>query len=227
MDELLRWRPTCRWPRGGGSAEASWPSSRSGENPRPGEDRGPQDSEELLGQVMVRQSRALQRLSRIACRAAATYVRNGSVVDLQITKGEVAAMVAGSELYKIKIEVAPVKARAVESDLPGLRRNRSIRWSNCCRAVSPKASWSGCAARVTACFRRRKRSSYRAAARTGRTCASTWRRCSMASAPGSTKSPSFCSCCAAWMKRNCIDNAGQDLPLSKATPGAGKVLDDK
>ena len=39
-----------------------------------------------------------------------TYVRNGSVVDLQIRKGEVAAMVSGSQLYKIKITIAPVKA---------------------------------------------------------------------------------------------------------------------
>jgi len=38
-----------------------------------------------------------------------TYVRNGSVVDLQIAKGEVLALVAGSELYKIKIGIAPVK----------------------------------------------------------------------------------------------------------------------
>jgi len=38
-----------------------------------------------------------------------SYVRNGSVVDLQIGKGEIAAMVAGSELYKIKITIAPVK----------------------------------------------------------------------------------------------------------------------
>src|ERR1700726_3963228 len=38
-----------------------------------------------------------------------TYVRNGSVLDLQIAKGEVAAMVAGSQLYKIKITIAPVK----------------------------------------------------------------------------------------------------------------------
>src|SRR5436189_1677896 len=37
-----------------------------------------------------------------------TYVRNGSVLDLQIAKGEVAAMVAGSELYQIKIAIAPV-----------------------------------------------------------------------------------------------------------------------
>jgi uncharacterized Zn finger protein len=39
-----------------------------------------------------------------------TYVRNGSVVDLQIAKGEVLAFVSGSELYKIKIGIAPVKA---------------------------------------------------------------------------------------------------------------------
>src|SRR5882757_6042508 len=38
-----------------------------------------------------------------------SYVRNGSVVDLQIAKGEVVAMVAGSRLYKIKIGIAPVK----------------------------------------------------------------------------------------------------------------------
>jgi len=37
-----------------------------------------------------------------------TYVRNGSVIDLQIAKGEIAAMVAGSELYEIKIAIAPV-----------------------------------------------------------------------------------------------------------------------
>ena len=38
------------------------------------------------------------------------YVRNGSVVDLQITKGEVSAMVAGSELYNVKISIEPVTA---------------------------------------------------------------------------------------------------------------------
>jgi uncharacterized Zn finger protein len=39
-----------------------------------------------------------------------TYVRNGSVLDLQIRKGEIAATVAGSELYTIGITVAPVAA---------------------------------------------------------------------------------------------------------------------
>jgi uncharacterized Zn finger protein len=50
-----------------------------------------------------------------------TYVRNGSVVDLQIVKGEVLAFVSGSELYKIKIGIAPVAAR---------------RWTSICRDCS-------------------------------------------------------------------------------------------
>ncbi len=40
-----------------------------------------------------------------------TYVRNGSVLDLQIAKGEVVALVSGSDLYKIKVTIAPVAAR--------------------------------------------------------------------------------------------------------------------
>ncbi len=44
-----------------------------------------------------------------------TYVRNGSVVDLQIGDGEVTALVAGSELYTIKIKIAPVKRDAWKS----------------------------------------------------------------------------------------------------------------
>jgi uncharacterized Zn finger protein len=38
-----------------------------------------------------------------------TYVRNGSVMDLRIAKGEVVAMVAGSSLYTVKATIAPVK----------------------------------------------------------------------------------------------------------------------
>ncbi len=37
-----------------------------------------------------------------------TYVRNGSVVDLQISKGKVTSMVSGSELYKIEIKITPL-----------------------------------------------------------------------------------------------------------------------
>ena len=39
-----------------------------------------------------------------------TYVRNGSVVDLQLAKGKVSAMVSGSDLYTVTITIAPVTA---------------------------------------------------------------------------------------------------------------------
>jgi uncharacterized Zn finger protein len=47
-----------------------------------------------------------------------TYVRNGSVVDLQISPGEVAAIVSGTELYKVAVKVAVVPR---------------ARWSSICR----------------------------------------------------------------------------------------------
>src|ERR1039457_3197093 len=37
-----------------------------------------------------------------------TYVRNGSVVDLQIAPGEIKALVRGSAIYKVVVKVAPV-----------------------------------------------------------------------------------------------------------------------
>jgi uncharacterized Zn finger protein len=40
-----------------------------------------------------------------------SYVRNGSVLDLQIAEGEVVAMVSGSDLYKVKASIAPRPAR--------------------------------------------------------------------------------------------------------------------
>jgi uncharacterized Zn finger protein len=39
-----------------------------------------------------------------------TYVRNGSVIDLQIGGGIVTALVSGSEIYQVKVSVAPVPA---------------------------------------------------------------------------------------------------------------------
>ena len=54
----------------------------------------------------------LERYSDYANRVprGRTYVRNGSVVDLQIAKGKVTAMVAGSSLYKINITITPAAA---------------------------------------------------------------------------------------------------------------------
>jgi len=50
-----------------------------------------------------------------------TYVRNGSVLDLQIAKGKISALVSGSELYTIRIDISPVGAK---------------RWKSICRDCS-------------------------------------------------------------------------------------------
>jgi uncharacterized Zn finger protein len=54
----------------------------------------------------------LERYSDFANRLprGRTYVRNGSVVDLQINKGKVKALVAGSEVYKVTIIIDTLTA---------------------------------------------------------------------------------------------------------------------
>jgi uncharacterized Zn finger protein len=66
----------------------------------------------------------LERYSDFASRLprGRSYVRNGLVVDLKITRGEVAAKVSGSELYTVNIRISPVKApqwRAICRDCAG------------------------------------------------------------------------------------------------------------
>ncbi len=51
-----------------------------------------------------------------------TYVRNGSVMDLQISEGKVTAMVSGSELYKLEIKIKPLAKtlwKAIQAECAG------------------------------------------------------------------------------------------------------------
>ncbi len=51
-----------------------------------------------------------------------TYIRNGSVVDLQISQGKVTALVSGSELYKIEIKIKPLAAslwKSIQTECAG------------------------------------------------------------------------------------------------------------
>lgn len=41
-----------------------------------------------------------------------TYVRNGSVIDLQMERGKVKALVSGSEVYKVTVDIATLPAAA-------------------------------------------------------------------------------------------------------------------
>ena len=82
--------------------------AKRGESPAPVKVEGRKIASSFWGKSWCEN---LERYSDFANRLprGRTYVRNGSVVDLKINKGEVHARVAGSELYRIKIEITPVK----------------------------------------------------------------------------------------------------------------------
>lgn len=66
----------------------------------------------------------LERYSDFANRLprGRTYVRNGSVIDLQIAHGKVAALVSGSDIYEVKIDIAiaaPSRWKAICADCAG------------------------------------------------------------------------------------------------------------
>ena len=66
----------------------------------------------------------LERYSDFASRLprGRTYVNNGSVIDLQLTRGKVEARVSGSEIYKVKIDIAvaaPARWKAICADCAG------------------------------------------------------------------------------------------------------------
>src|ERR1700719_5081653 len=154
-----------------------------------------------------------------------TYVRNGSVLDLQIAKGEVTAMVAGSELYKVKATIAPVKAprwKAVCRDCAGtidslveLLQGRLAKgvMDRVCREgdglfPSPDEiklscscpDWADMCKRVAAAL-------YGVGARLD-------------------DKPQLLFVLRGVDENELIAGAGQDLSMTKAMPRAGKVLDD-
>src|SRR6267154_6915399 len=154
-----------------------------------------------------------------------TYVRNGSVLDLQIAKGEVAAMVAGSELYKVKATIAPVK---------------SARWKAICR---------DCAGTIDSLVEllqgRLAKGVMDRVCREGDglfpSPGEIKLNCSCPDGAGMCKhvaavlygvgarldeQPQFLFVLRGVDENELIDSAGRDLPLSKPTPGAGKLLDD-
>ena len=65
----------------------------------------------------------LERYSDFANRLprGRTYVRNGSVVDLQVGPGSVTALVSGSTMYDVKVTVGPVSRARWSRHLHGLR----------------------------------------------------------------------------------------------------------
>jgi len=80
-----------------------------GKTPAPVQGQGKSIAASFWGQAWCKN---LERYSDYASRLprGRTYVRNGSVVHLDVLPGEVLAYVSGSELYTVKIKIAPVVA---------------------------------------------------------------------------------------------------------------------
>ena len=169
----------------------------------------------------------LERYSDFANRLprGRAYVRNGSVVDLQIAKGELAAMVAGSDLYTIKIAIAPVK---------------NARWKAICRDCVGSID-----SLVELLQGRLAKGVMDRVCRQGDglfpSPGEIKLNCSCPDGAGMCKhvaavlygvgarldeEPQFLFVLRGVDENELIDSAGQDLPLSKATSGAAKVLDD-
>jgi uncharacterized Zn finger protein len=154
-----------------------------------------------------------------------TYVRNGSVLDLQIARGGVAAMVAGSSLYKVKITIAPVTAarwKAICRDCAGAidsvvellqGRLASGVMDRVCRQgdglfPSPEEiklscscpDWADMCKHVAAAL-------YGVGARLD-------------------ERPQLLFVLRGVDENDLLANAGQDLALTRAGPGAAKILDD-
>lgn len=154
-----------------------------------------------------------------------TYVRNGSVVDLQIAKGEVAAMVAGSDLYKIKIAIAPVKNarwKAICRDCAGsidslveLLQGRLAKgvMDRVCREGDGLFPSPGEIKLNCSCLDGAGMCKHVAAVLYG-------------VGARLDEEPQFLFMLRGVDENELIGRAGQDLPLSMTTPGAAKVLDD-
>jgi uncharacterized Zn finger protein len=169
----------------------------------------------------------LERYSDYAYRLprGRSYVRNGFVVDLQIAKGEITARVSGSDLYKVKIAIAPVKVacwKSVCRDCAGtidslieLLQGRLAKgvMDRVCREgdglfPSPKEiklsyscpDWADMCKHVAAAL-------YGVGARLD-------------------EKPQLLFVLRGVDENELLARAGQDLPLTRATPNAAKVLDD-
>ena len=65
-----------------------------------------------------------------------TYVRNGSVCHLAISKGAVEAIVSGSELYRIRVEIAPLKKPFKPSHRSVVKLRQRLAMSKADRALA-------------------------------------------------------------------------------------------
>jgi uncharacterized Zn finger protein len=104
----FRWRPyVSAAQRRANAARKTARLRKSGKNLAPVQPSGRQIATTFWGKAWCENLEAYSDYENRLPRGR-TYVRNGSVLDLQITPGEVQALVQGSDLYKIRIRIQPL-----------------------------------------------------------------------------------------------------------------------
>lgn len=140
-----------------------------------------------------------------------TYLRNGSVIDLQIASGEVKALVCGSSVYQVAVKIMPVS---------------KARWKSICKDCAgaiDQQSWSGFAEKRPDCSPRRRRFNFRAVVQTGLSCASTSPPYSTALVRASTR-PELLFRLHQLDENELITKARAGLPLARKGAAPGNVL---
>ena len=101
----------------------------------PVDHRRPHDRHDLLGQGLVREPRAVQRLCQPAAARADLCAQRVGGRSADCARRDRTPMVSGSELYKVELKVAPRRQGAVEVHLQGLRRRHRFAGRAAARTV--------------------------------------------------------------------------------------------
>ena len=192
--------------RGGREAQEERPGRRADRH------RGPQDRHELLGQGLVRQSRALQRLREPPAARADLCAQRLRDRPADRARARSRRWSAAPRSTQSRSTSRWRRLRAGRRSAP-IARARSARWSNCCKASCRKNVMERVCREADGLFPAPSEIECPAPARTGRTCASTSRRRSTASAPGSTPSPDLLFTLRGVDRAELVSNVGADLPL--------------
>lgn len=103
------WRPYVSvGERHRNAAQTAARLGKKGQTLSPVQIEGREIAESFWGQAWCRNLESYSDYSNRLPRGR-TYVRNRSVIDLQVQPGSVKALVMGSELYRITISIAPLK----------------------------------------------------------------------------------------------------------------------
>ena len=192
------WPPTCRWRRGGRLPANRRRSCGRREMPlSPVVVAGRTIAATFWGKAWCQNLERYGDYENRIPRGRA-YVRNGSVLDLKIGTARVDALVSGSHLYSVAVEIRPLQAK-VWKEVKGACTGRIGSLLELLQGKLSGEVMEIVTRPANGALPAARRDLFSAApARTGPPCASTSPPSSTASAPVSTRSRNCSSACATW-----------------------------